>query len=86
MVKSKNNFLAPPSGKNQKFKFPMTWVLAKPEVTKWPEMTPEVSSALGIDIQKRTLESGSSWVRISQNIIDFCWNGQLRDGQVIISG
>ena len=33
-VKSKNIFLAPPSGRNRKLKFPNTWILDKPEVTK----------------------------------------------------
>ena len=33
-VKSKNIFLAPPSGQNRKLKFPNTWILDKPEVTK----------------------------------------------------
>ena len=41
-------FLAPPSGQNPKLKFPFTWILAKPEVTKWPEMKPEVSYRLNL--------------------------------------
>ena len=42
MVKPKNIFLAPPSGQNRKLKFPISWILEKPEVAKWPEMTPKV--------------------------------------------
>ena len=33
-VKSKNIFLAPPSGQNRKLKFPNTWILDKPEMTR----------------------------------------------------
>ena len=47
-VKSKNTFLAPPSGQNRKLKFPNMWILNKPEVTKWPEMKLEVSYRLNL--------------------------------------
>ena len=67
-------FLAPPSGQNPKLKFPFTWILAKPEVTKWPEMKPEVSYRLNLsrnflEWMKKASMSHTFWLII---MIKFC--------------
>ena len=87
-VKSKNIFLAPPSGQNRKLKFPNTWILDKPEVTKWPEMKPEVFyrpnlSRNFLEWVTKTIMSHIIWLMI---MVEFClwpinlWIGFLSSG------
>ena len=81
-------FLAPPSGQNRKLKFPNTWILDKPEVTKWPEMKPEVFyrpnlSRNFLQWVTKTIMSHIIWLMI---MVEFClwpinlWIGFLSSG------
>ena len=81
-------FLAPPSGQNRKLKFPYTCILDKPEVTKWPEMKPEIFyrpnlSRNFLEWVTKTIMSHIIWLMV---MVEFClwpinlWIGFLSSG------